>query len=84
MKEDGLGLATLETGVSQERKCITLCCLVLSCTTAQHKSGITSEGKYALPCRHYPVLSSTAEEWWRYSWRKRQPVSSNEASDKTV
>ena len=29
MKEDGLGLATLETGVSQERKCITLCYLVL-------------------------------------------------------
>ena len=28
MKEDGLGLATLETGVSQERKCITLCYLL--------------------------------------------------------
>ena len=39
MKEDGLGLAALETGVSQERKCITLCYLVLSFTTAQHKSG---------------------------------------------
>ena len=58
MKEDGLGLAALETGVSQERKCITLC---------------------------YLLLPNTTQEWWpHYSWKKRQPVSSNEASDKTV
>ena len=60
MKEGGLGLATLETGV-------------------------TSKRKYTLPCINlYLLFYHTTQEWWRYSWRKRQAVSSNEASDKTL